>query len=80
MKAETIICCLFLTLKSFRRNKRKENQGSRTIPARPHLHKLAEILEINHTAKNSTKTRFITVDEKVIKIKGELSYNLLNDF
>ena len=40
---------MFLALKSFRRNKRKENQGSRTIPARPHLHKLAEILEISHT-------------------------------
>jgi len=55
MKAETIIYWVIPTLKSFRRNKRKENQSSRIILERPHLHKLAEILETSHTAKKTVQ-------------------------
>jgi|GEM_PF-5078900 len=73
MKAETIIYWVIPTLKSFRRNKRKENQGSRIILERPRL----QISRRNYQPKLlavKKQRNFIAVDEMVIKINGEKIY------
>jgi len=73
MKAETIIYWVIPTLNSFRRNKRKENQGSRIILERPRL----QISRRNYQPKLlavKKQRNFIAVDEMVIKINGEKIY------
>jgi len=73
MKAETIIYWVIPTLKSFRRNKRKENQGSRIILERPRLQTSRRNYQPKLLAVKKQRN-FIAVDEMVIKINGEKIY------
>ena len=80
MKAETIIHCLFSTLKPFRRNKippEKKIRAAELYLRGRSYRQVAEILEINYTTVRETvkkQRNFIAVDETVIKINGEKRY------
>jgi len=70
MKAGTIIYWVIPALKSFRRNKRKENQSSRIILERPRLQTSRRNYQPKLLAVKKQRN-FIAVEETVIKINGE---------